>query len=711
MDNIIEPLFDDEVVVKVDPDNSCIASNDKVLEQAVFSPGSIHSEEFREFWKTSLKAGEWVMDTLQQGYVIPFEKTPEAYEECNNVSALKDLSFVYEAVADLKDLGIIKFVDYKPHCVSPLTVSIKTGKDGLNKKRLCWDGSRCVNLCIKEQKVTLSHLQRALELTRDQDYQMTYDLKAAYHHIKIHPLQTKFLGAAIPKQDGGTQYLIFLFLPFGLSSAVHCITKIFKPINAFLHGRGIRHSIFLDDGRMVAASKSEAEENGSIVYDVLQKSGFIIEAKKSDKVGDANQIKEYLGFTIDTCSMTVRLGEIKKQLILRRVKETIDYGSKPILARDLASTLGKIVATEPALGPVVIMAARAAYIDLDTAVQQRGWGTHLIISEESIAGIKFIAENFNKFDNSPIRSTATEISVVSIIGPPTSFMKQSFVANHVRTNEERIWASDASGFATCAYSIKGEHLYFRGMLSEVERELSSGHRELLAVEKTLEYYEQTDMSSHKATTIYWLTDSQNMATFLTKGSGRKQIQSTVFRTMLLCQTLNIRIIPIHLLRDDPRIQTADDGSKTTDTDDWQIDMETYQTIDNKYKFTIDLFASNRNNKCRRFFSNFYCPGTSGIDAFSHSWNDEVAWICPPIREVVRIIKRLKESKTSGILFVPEWKTADYWAEIFDREGRTLWPFKFVEFYRPFIIQSKIDRRSPFSGRAKFDFLAIKFDSH
>ena len=93
--------------------------------------------------------------------------------------------------------------------------------------------------------------------------------------------------------------------------------------------------------------------------------------------------------------------------------------------------------------------------------------------------------------------------------------------------------------------------------------------------------------------------------------------------MLLCQTLNIRIIPIHLLRDDPRIQTADDGSKTTDTDDWQIDMETYQTIDNKYKFTIDLFASNRNNKCRRFFSNSYCPGTSGIDAFSHSWNDEV----------------------------------------------------------------------------------------
>ncbi|KZS08446.1 Uncharacterized protein APZ42_027551 [Daphnia magna] len=487
--------------------------------------------------------------------------------------------------------------------------------------------------------------------------------------------------------NGGTQYFIFLFLPFGLSSAVHCITKILKPVNAYLHEKGIRHSIYLDDGRITAASQCQAEEHRVFVYDVLQKSGFIIETKKSDQKGDANKSKEYLGFIIDTGSMTVRLGETKKQLILRQVEETIDYGPKPILARDLASTLGKMVAMEPALGPVVIMAARAAYIDLDKAVQQRGWGTRLVMSEESIKGMKFIVENCYKFDNSPIRSATTELSVLSIIGPPSSFMKQSFVANHARTKEEKIWASDASGFATCAYSIKGEHLYFRGMLREFERKLSSGHRELIAVTRTLEYYERNGVSTGKATTIYWLTDSQNMATFLTKGSGKRHIQSEVFRIMVLCQRLNIRIIPIHLLRDDPRIQIADDGSKTTDTDDWQVDVETYQTINNKYKFTIDLFASDRNKKCQRFFSNFYCHDTSGIDAFSHSWEDEVAWICPPIREVIQIIKRLKTSKTNGVLFVPEWRTADYWVEIFDREGFVTLSAAIAHEYRTRMLQS------------------------
>ncbi len=207
-------------------------------------------------------------------------------------------------------------------------------------------------------------------------------------------------------------------------------------------------------------------------------------------------------------------------------------------------------------------------------------------------------------------------------------MKTSFVANHTRTTEEKIWASDASGYATCAYSIKGEHLYFRGMLSSDERKLSSGHRELIAVTRTLEHYERTGAITPKATNVYWLTDSQNLTVFLTKGSSKGPIQKEVFRVMTLCKKLNIRIIPIHLLRDDPRIQIADAGSKTTDTDDWQADQKTFQRINRKHNFSIDLFASDHNKKCKKIFSIFFCPDTYGIDAFSHFWEGEILWICP-----------------------------------------------------------------------------------
>ncbi len=675
-----------------------------------FYPGSIHSEDVRNFWRTELKAGEWVMELLKEGYVIPFVEHPPAYEEANNKSAIQNISFVLQAVADLKKLGVIEFREEKPFCVSPLTVSKKFGRDGTIKNRLCWDGSRCVNLYIKDQKVVLSHLPRELEITREQDFQVTYDLKAAYHHVRIHPSQTKYLGAAVPKPDGGTQYFVFLYLPFGLSSAVHCLTKLFKPVNAYIHEKGIRHSIYLDDGRIVAKTKHKAEEQRIFVYKVLRNSGWILEPKKSDKKEDINQSKEYLGFIIDTNSMAVRLQEAKKRRILQRIWETISHGSKPIPAKELAGTLGKMVATEPALGPIVVMTARASYAVLEEATQKRGWDTKLILSNEALNGLKFFAENCSDFDDSPIRSAATEISVLSIIGPPTSFIKSSFVANHVRTDDEKIWASDASGYATCAYSIKGDHLYFRGILNEDEKILSSGHRELLAVARTLEYYEHTGKIANKATNIYWLTDSQNLVTFLTKGSGKSHVQKDVFQIMIRCKRLNIRIIPIHLLREDPRIKIADDGSKTVDTDDWQVDDQTFQRNKKKYDFTIDLFASDRNSKCKRFYSNFYCPDTSGIDAFSHSWDEEVAWICPPIQEITRIVRRLKISRTTGVLFVPKWMTADYWVEIFDEEGKLLWPFNYMEVCRPFIIQGTHNPRSPFAGRSRFDFLQLCFDS-
>lgn len=675
-----------------------------------FYPGSIHSEDVRAFWQNDLQAGEWVMDVLTQGYVIPFVESPPAYEEANNKSAMQDMPFVIQAVAELQKRGVIEFRDEKPLCVSPLTVSKKFGRDGITKNRLCWDGSRCVNLYVKEQKVVLSHLRRSLEITREGDFQVTYDLKAAYHHVRIHPSQTKYLGAAIPKPDGGKQYFVFLYLPFGLSSAVHCLTKLFKPVNAYIHEKGIQHSIYLDDGRIVAETKCKAEDQRTFVYKVLKSSGWILEVEKSDKDGDANQSKEYLGFIIDTASMTVRLQETKKQRILQQVSETISHGSKSFPAKELAGTIGKIVATEPALGPIIVIAARASYAVLEEATQRRGWNSSLVMSKEAQDGLQFFVDNCSEFDNSPIRSAATEISVLSIIGPPSSFMKSSFVANHVRTNEEKIWASDASGYATCAYSIKGDHLYFRGILNEDERMLSSGHRELLAVAKTMEYYEQTGTFTTKATNIYWLTDSQNLVTFLTKGSGKRHIQKDVFQIMIRCKRLNTRIIPIHLLRDDPRIKIADDGSKTTDTDNWQVDDQTFQRNRTRFKFTIDLFASDRNSKCQRFYSNFFCPGTSGIHAFSHSCDDEVAWICPPIQEIIRIVRRLKTSRTTGILFVPKWKTADYWVEIFNNEGRLLWPFNYMETCRPFIIQGTYNPHSPFAGKTKFEFLQLCFDS-
>ena len=37
---------------------------------------------------------------------------------------------------------------------------------------------------------------------------------------------------------------------------------------------------------------------------------------------------------------------------------------------------------------------------------------------------------------------------------------------------------------------------------------------------------------------------------------------------------------------------------------------------------VDLFASDANNQCGRFFSLYWCRGTAGVNAFAYFWGKE-----------------------------------------------------------------------------------------
>ena len=144
-----------------------------------FLPGSIHLPDKVEFWRNELKASDWVMDTLRQGYMLPLESPPPTkYEEDNNKSARTNMEFVRETVQKWERQGVVKFVKQKPQIVSPLSVVERQQASGISKKRLCWDGSRCINKLLKKQRVTLAHLQKALEITEQGDLQLIFTLES-----------------------------------------------------------------------------------------------------------------------------------------------------------------------------------------------------------------------------------------------------------------------------------------------------------------------------------------------------------------------------------------------------------------------------------------------------------------------------------------------------------------------------------------------------
>ena len=106
---------------------------------------------------------------------------------------------------------------------------------------------------------------------------------------------------------------------------------------------------------------------------------------------------------------------------------------------------------------------------------------------------------------------------------------------------------------------------------------------------------------------------------------------------------------------------ADQFSRIIDYDDWGIQPYWYTKITEKLGTpTIDRFADQRNRKCPRFNSRFYCPEAEAIDAFTQVWSEDINWLVPPLYLVTRTLEYLRLEQAAGILIVPIWLSAHYW---------------------------------------------------
>ena len=109
----------------------------------------------------------------------------------------------------------------------------------------------------------------------------------------------------VPNEQGEPQYYEFQVIPFALASATQCLARLTKPICAFLASKGIRHSLYIDDGK-VNTRPSEMEEHLQCTLNTLKVAGFVVAPKKTDSARTAATKKEYLGFIIDSSDMKIR---------------------------------------------------------------------------------------------------------------------------------------------------------------------------------------------------------------------------------------------------------------------------------------------------------------------------------------------------------------------------------------------------------------------
>jgi hypothetical protein len=243
-----------------------------------------------------------------------------------------------------------------------------------------------------------------------------------------------------------------------------------------------------------------------------------------------------------------------------------------------------------------------------------------------------------------------------------------------------------------------------------ERGESSSHRELLAISRTLGFMKKSgSLRRTDWTTLWWLTDNQNVEKMIAKGSGKIKIMRLVLEILRSARDLKFQVEPVWVSRDNPFLQKADAISKGINADNWAISEGDAAQLSVVFgEFSIDLFASHGNTKCKRFYTRSAEEGCLGVDAFAQSWAGECTLAATPVSLIMRTIRKAAVTpKLRGALVIPLWKTAKFWTFAY-RDGVHLnGLFAEMQIVRMKTTAWELSRKEIIGGK-EIKFLVLRF---
>ena len=681
---------------------------------SVSVPGklSIHSPESISFME-SVGAPKMVLSILRDGLKLPFHKgLPPRYSEPNNASANLHIGVLRQKVAKWLEQGYCHRVPFKPPVCSPLSVSSKLDlSTGETKLRPCYDASRHLNKYLDVPKVKISDLSVSEKLLEPGDYQTSFDLENQYFHIGIHEAHHQYLGFNLPNEETGVdEYYCFSVMIYGLSMAVHVVTRLTSPLMEYLYKRGIRAAIMIDDGRILGRTKEESWENHLIAINTFNRAGWNIQYSKTST--EPTMQLYHQGFTTNTELMCYSIPDFK----VKHLKDQISAVGSTMVLRQFAKTVGKLISVERAIGPVIRIMLRSSHQFLAEKVHEQGeeaWDRMFKVPREVLGDLQFLRENLEEYNTQPIVNTATGFCLNSVAN----------VEDLVRPvldgeNFGGVWASDASENQVVSYSVLDPiNDIIVDQFTADEQQLSSGSRELKAVENTVEKAledgkKTPELLKKNPTILYWMTDSQVVCTWLLKGSSIESVRRRLVKLYKMLQVLGLRLVPVWLPREHELIVLADSVSKFADTDDWGLDNKSFKILEmvSPKKLTLDAFSNCTNKHVGKFYSKVISPGTAGVNAFMQNWSEDYTYACPPVKMVIDVIRYIQAIPCCGVLVVPNWPKNMFWP-ILTVDGVHMQPeFRSYRRFRPSLRTGKFCEKSYFKQHSKMDMLALYFDS-
>ena len=612
---------ENEVEYDINFDNVC---NFDLLEPQLFNDTNVKGSLNRnKNWWIKNAGDQWIVETVLNGYTLPFVTKPDSVHLKNNKSAIDNMDFVKEAVSELLASGRIIEATEKPYVINPLTVAINDS----GKRRLVLD-LRHINIHLWKNKSTYEGTETLLNYLEQDCFLTSLDMKSGYHHIDINKEQWTYLGFSF-EENNIQKHFTFTVLPFGLSTAGYVFTRTMNCIIRQARMHGIKVIAYLDDVICVANSQEDSERCTHNVINTFKDAGFIVNKEKSSL--NPCQKLQWLGFVFDTIDCKISIPTEKLIRIRRHLSRHLSMTR--LSTRQLASVVGKITSLRLALGNIVFLKTKFCQ---KVIAEQRYWEQKLRLTNECKQEIQFWIKN---------------VCIMNTVG----FQKcVSF---------DRIVYSDASAVGCGGYIVTLNNSEMFVPWAENEKSKSSTWRELKAVSLMCKAYKGEFANKR----IKWYTDNANVVKIANHGSMVMDLQRLAIEVYNVTVDYNFELVLEWIPREQNML--ADKLSKDIDVDDWSVSNHIFEFARKRWgNFSCDMFANHLNCKTNKFYSKHWCPDSTGVDAFAFSWNGEFSWIVPPVTLLTKVIRKIKEDKASGVLIFPNWKKAAFWPLLFKGNG-------------------------------------------
>ncbi|KAM8975733.1 LOW QUALITY PROTEIN: uncharacterized protein RCH25_020573 [Pelodytes ibericus] len=404
----------------------------------------------------------------------------------------------------------------------------------------------------------------------------------------------------------------FTCLPFGLSSAPWCFTKLLKPVMGFLRRKGVRLIIYLDDLLIMSQDFATLNTHLNWTMDLLQNLGFLINLEKS--ILTPSRTMEFLGFAINSPHGSLHLPKAKVKSIKKEIKKVL---SLPLISlRHLARIIGHLSASIQAIFPGPLHYRVLQQLKIRSLRLGMTYDHSIPLDYGAREELSWWLTHMEAWNGRAIFGTVPDLVVesdASLLG----------------------WGAQCGTLST------------GGCWSLQESNLHINCLELLAREFAVRSFARTSRNC----SILLRLDNTAAVRYINHLGGTRSLalshQATTFWTF--CLAHNISVQAEHI----PGLSNVDadwNSRHFTDSSDWRLHQSLFHRLELLWgPLYIDLFASRLNMQLQRFYSWRPDPEALATDAFLQQWPPNRHYAFPPFCLISRTLLHLRRSGTSLVL--------------------------------------------------------------